>query len=612
MFSKRRDRRIAVGITAGLLAGLSHVGLLAALNGSAAVAGLGGSDHLAVGLAIHLLLSAFVGTTYAWLFNPPRPGMGAGSHAESLMSGLGYGLLLWILLSLSLIPILNGEGPRWQVEAVASAFAALLGYLFQGAIVGLGYPLLSSAVIRWLGPVEEAAAEPQPPMVQHRIVILGGGYAGVTTAQHLERLFARDDSVAITLISKTNHFLFTPMLSEVTAGGVEAQHISTPLRAFFHRAQVIEGEVLTVDFQARVVRLTPDAGRPQPDIPFNHLVLALGAVPNFFGLQGVEAQAFTFKSLEDAILIRNHVIEMLERADAEADAKQRKARLTLVVAGGGFAGAELIGGLNDFVRGSLWYYPNIPVEDVSLILVHSRERILPELSTQLAFYAREKMEARGVTFKLGARLADAGPGMVKLNTGETIATETLIWTAGNSPHPFIGELGLEIDKRGAVITDATLAVPGRPNMWAVGDCAAITDARTGEPCPPTAQHALREAATLAHNIHAAIRRETLKSFSYRSLGSLAVLGHQTACAEIFGMKFSGLGAWWMWRTIYLAKLPTLEKKIRVALDWTIDLFFPRDIVRTFPFRKNGWLSKAEIQKPGGSNVTIQTDSTSQR
>ena len=599
-----RDQQIAVGVTAGVLAGLAHAGLLAALNGSSAVASLGGTNHLATGLVIHVLLSALVGVTYAWLFkfrgaeNPDRrSGPALEVHAESLMSGLGYGLLWWMLLSLNLIPLLRGEGPQWQVEAVASAFPALLGYLFQGAIVGLGYHILSSAVIRWLGPVEEAVAEPQRPPVQQRIVILGGGYAGVRTAQHLERLFARDDSVAITLISKTNHLLFTPMLSEVTAGGVEAQHISTPLRAFLHRTQVIEAEVLTVDFDARMVRLASN-GKAHLDVPFDHLVLALGAVPTFFGLQGVEAQAFTFKSLEDAILIRNHVIQMLERADVETDAKRRKALLTVLVAGGGFAGAELIGGLNDFVRGSLWYYPNIPPEEVSLILVHSRERILPELSPTLAFYARERMEARGVTFKLGARVADAAHGEVQLNTGETIATESLIWTAGNSPHPLIREMGLEVDKRGAVKTDITLAARGQPNVWAVGDCAAITDARTGEPCPPTAQHALREAATLAHNIHAVIRSGKKRPFSYRSLGSLAVVGHQTACAELFGIKFSGLLAWWMWRTIYLAKLPTLEKKIRVALDWTIDLFFPRDIVHTFTFRKNGLLSKAEIQIKG--------------
>lgn len=568
-----------MGTTSGLLGGLAHAGLLAALTSSLAVAGLGGAEEPATGLVIHLTLSALMGITYAWLFKPSPVG-----HAESLMSGLAYGLLWWIVLSLNLIPITMGEGPQWHVEAAAYAFPALVGYLFQGAIVGLGYPILSDIVMRWLGPLDEPVEGVRSAPVEHRIVILGGGFAGVATAQHLERLFAADESVAITLISKTNHLLFTPMLSEVTAGGVEAQHISTPLRAFFRRTQVVRSEVETIDFEERVVRLAANGKSIHPAVPFDHLVLALGAVANFFGLRGVEAQAFTFKSLEDAILLRNHVIEMLERADSEPDSEQRKALVTFVVVGGGFAGAELVGGLNDFVRGSLWFYPNIPPKEVSLILVHSGELIMPELSSELADYAREKLRARGVMFKLRTRVVDAVSGGVMLSNGDMIRTNTLVWTAGNTPHPLIPEAGLEVNAGGGVKTEATLRTVGRSNVWALGDCAVVLDSRTGRPCPPTAQHALRQAATLAHNIHAVIRGRKTRPFSYRSLGSFAVLGHQTACAEIRGFKFSGLLAWWLWRTIYLIKLPTLEKKIRVALDWTVDLFFPRDIAQTMTFR----------------------------
>jgi NADH dehydrogenase len=339
---------------------------------------------------------------------------------------------------------------------------------------------------------------------------------------------------------------------------------------------------------------------------------------------------------------------MLERADAEPEAAWRRPLLTFVVAGGGFAGAELIGGLNDFVRGSLWYYPRIRPEEVSVVLVHSGERILPELSAELAAYARARLEDRGVTCRLGVRLSGAGPGTVALNNGETIPAETLVWTAGNAPHPLLKTLGVALDNRGAVKTDETLAVvgggpqpePGSPSgprqgaarpagkepvrrlgeevpragpadsgtptrwesgrplgegaalprygagngrpgpwVWAVGDCAAVPDAYTGRTVPPTAQHALREARTAARNVHAAIRGKALKPFRYRSLGSLAVLGHQTACAELYGRKFSGLLAWWMWRMVYLGKLPTLEKRVRVALDWLVDIFFPRDIVQ---------------------------------
>jgi NADH dehydrogenase len=561
--TRLRPQEITIGIASGLLAAFVGLAIIAVR-----------ADEAANGLVMHFFFGAVVGIGFAWLFRPAPL-----NYAESLMSGLAFGLLWWVILSLNLIPIVMGEGPQWEVEAAASAFPALITWLFEGAIIGLAYRVLSDVAFRYVGLPDEPVERLQDFSVRHRIVIVGGGFAGVTTAQHLERLFSGDESVRITLIGNTNHFLFTPMLSEVTAGGIEAQHIITPLRAFFRRAQVTRGEVQAIDFGKRQVKLATD-GESSLAIPFDHLVLALGSATNFFGLTGVEGQAFTFKSLEDAILLRNHVIEMLERADAEPDSDKRKALVTFVVAGGGFAGTELIGGLNDFVRGSLWFYPNINPDEVALILVHSGERIMPELSAKQAQFAFERLKARGVMFKLRTRLVAAHPGMVMLIDDEEIRTETVVWTAGASPHPLVRGLGLELDQRGAVKTDATLAVVGRSNVWAVGDCAAVLNSWTGEPCPPTAQHAVRQAATLARNIHAVIRGGKTKRFSYRSLGSFAVLGYQTACADVCGIRFCGLFAWWLWRTIYLLKLPSLEKRIRVALDWTVDLFFPRDIVQT--------------------------------
>jgi NADH:ubiquinone reductase (H+-translocating) len=247
---------------------------------------------------------------------------------------------------------------------------------------------------------------------------------------------------------------------------------------------------------------------------------------------------------------------------------------------------ELAGALNDFARGILADYPNIAKEEIRVIVVHGRDRILPELSETLGHYAQLKMAARGVEFRLKTRLVDARLGTVVVSDGE-IASETLVWTAGTAPSPLVKTLDVETDKRGGVKVDVNLAVPGRPGLWALGDCASVTDGKTGQPCPPTAQFALREANALARNIAAELEGRPLKPFHFDSLGALCVIGYQTACAELTvplvptkSMRFSGLLAWLMWRGIYLGKLPGLEQKVRVLFDWIVELFFPRDIVQT--------------------------------
>ena len=281
---------------------------------------------------------------------------------------------------------------------------------------------------------------------------------------------------------------------------------------------------------------------------------------------------------------------MFERADAQTDPGSRRRLLTFVIAGGGFAGVELAGALNDFGRGILADYPNIQPDDFKVILVHARDHILPELSESLGRYAQQKMAARGVIFRLNVRLTDFQPGVVTLSDGE-VPANTLVWTAGTAPNPLLRTFPVERDKRGAVIVETTLAVKGHSGVWALGDCAAVTDCVTGKPCPPTAQFAIREAPVLAKNIRASFEGRPLQPFHFDSLGALCVVGHQTACAELavpFSrtkfMRFSGLLAWAMWRGIYLAKLPGLERKIRVSIDWTVELFFPRDIVQTIDLK----------------------------
>jgi len=519
-------------------------------------------------------LAALVGVGYATTFRPARH-----TYVDSSMTAAALSVLLWAVVSVITLPLLAGQPPQWTAEGMRTLFPALVGWLVTGLLVGALVPGVSDLAIRLFGPEPEPVAAPR--VVSTRVVILGGGFAGATTAARLERAFGADPSVSLTLISDTNALLFTPMLAEVAASSLEASHISSPLRTSLHRTEVVRRSVASIDLDDRCVRLVPDGYAPEPPaVPFDHLVLALGAVSQYLGLANVEAESFDFKTLTDAMRLRSHAIDMFERADREPDPAVRQALLTFVVAGGGFAGAELAGGLNDFTRGMLAYYPNIPPADVQIILVHSRERILPELSDSLAAYARERMAARGVTFKLNARVADARRGAVLLNPAEEIRTETLVWTAGTKPHPLVATLAIERDRRGAVVVAPTLAVPDHAGLWAVGDCAAVPDGDTGRSCPPTAQFAIRQAATLALNIHASVSGAPLKPFHFEALGTLCVVGHHTACAEIKGLRFSGLFAWLLWRVIYLGKLPGLERKAQVLGDWVIELFFPRDIAQT--------------------------------
>jgi NADH dehydrogenase len=415
-----------------------------------------------------------------------------------------------------------------------------------------------------------------------RIVILGGGFAGTTTALRLEQLFARDSSVEIVLVDAENFSLFTPLLPEVPSGSIEPKHIVSPLRALLRRTVVRQAEVKEVDLEQRTVIACHCGACPLFPIRFDHLVLAVGGVTNFFGLPGVAENALTMKSLADASALHTHVIGMFEHADLEPDPVTRREMMTFVVAGGGFAGVETVAELNDFVRGADRYYPRVRPEDIRMVLVHSGTRILPEVSESLSEYALKKLRSQGVEVLLGARIAGATEDRVQLKDGDDIPSQTLIWTAGVAPSPLLDTLDLPRTSNGKVETEVTLRVKGHSNVWCLGDCAAIPDLITGKTCAPTAQHALRQGRRLAENIAASIKGQPLQPFRFKPIGLLAGLGRRCAVAEIRGLKFSGFFAWWLWRTVYLLKLPGIERKVRVALDWTLDLFFPADIVYLRP------------------------------
>ena len=557
--------------------------LVGALAGAiACVALISSTQHTAWCVALGIL----TGIAYAAANRPVR-----NAYVDNLMAASALGVPLWSLVSVVVIPLLSGQTAEWGAHQMRTHFPALMGWVLYGALLGLLTQAFTDGAERLLGP--EPMRPAMAPRAKKRIVILGGGFAGMKTAECLEEQFRTDSSVSLTLVNETNALLFTPMLAEVAGSSLEPSHISTPLRSSLPRTEFIRGTVTAIDFEKRVVALTggtANRGEGRSEIPYDQLVLALGSVSNYLGMASVEKLAFNFKSLLDAIRIRNRVIEMFERADAEPDPAKRRALLTFVIAGGGFAGVELAGALNDFGRGILADYPNLRADDLSLILVHSRDRILPELSESLGRYAQKRMEMRGVIFRLNVRLSDVHPGVVMLSDGE-VRAETLVWTAGTAPNPLMKSLPLECNKRGAVVVEKTLAVKGHPGVWALGDCAAVLDAKTEKACPPTAQFALREAVTLAHNIQAQLEGRPLQGFHFDSLGALCVVGHQTACAELSvpfarskSMRFSGLLAWAMWRGIYLGKLPGIERKIRVLMDWTVELFFPRDVVQTIDLK----------------------------
>ena len=447
-----------------------------------------------------------------------------------------------------------------------------------------------------------------------RIVILGSGFAGIEVLKKLQKKFHSNKNIEIILVSKDNFLLFTPMLPEVASGMIETRHIVTPVRSFCKKAKFYEANVESIDLDNRQVTLTHSIGRQsQPNdwcehtLKYDYLVIALGSENNFFNMSDIQKHSFTMKSIGDAIILRNHIINILEQASLEEDNKElRKSLLTFVVVGGGFNGVETVGALNDFIRESiLCYYKNIYMTEVRVILVHTTDKLLEQIDEPLGKFALKKLKAGGVEFIMNSHVIDATANSVKLDNvnNAIIPCYTLIWTAGVTPSKLIADLPCEHDKGHRVVANNYLEVLGHNGVYVLGDCACITDPHTGKPYPPTAQHAIRQGKVAAKNIISSIKGEgenKKAKFDYKTKGMMAEIGKRAGVATILGFKLHGFVAWWLWRTYYLGNLPTIKKKLKVMGDWTSDLISKPDVAMIK--RSDIESSFDNTQKPSTSNL----------
>jgi NADH dehydrogenase len=408
-----------------------------------------------------------------------------------------------------------------------------------------------------------------------RIVVLGGGFGGVTTARHLERLMRGDRYAEVTLVSRENFFVLTPLLFEACTGRLELRHCAQPIRAALPRTRFVEATVERVDVQRQIVRAVASEGGTY-ELPYDHLVVALGASTNQQLIPGSE-KAFTFKTMADALVLRNHLIEQFERADAAPESSARQGCLTVVVIGGGLVGVELLGELTAFADDVLRFYPNIRRDELRFLLFEAGPRILREIDEKLAAVAGRVLHSRGAIVREATSVRSIEAGRVHL-ANETIDACTIVLTAGIVPSAVASAIPVEHDQRGRIAVHETMRSRSHPNVWALGDCASIPSP-DGRPYPALAQHTVREARQLALNIHAAIEGRAPAAFVFESLGSMASLGHTRAVARVFGVRLTGFLAWWVRRTYYLFQMPRWDRRLRIILDWTVALFFTPDITK---------------------------------
>src|SRR4249919_3682925 len=406
------------------------------------------------------------------------------------------------------------------------------------------------------------------------VVIAGGGFGGAMAARELERIMPRQ-SARLVLVNDVNFMLYTPFLPEAAAGTLEPRHVVTPLREILKRTYLRLGTIDAHDPVAKTVRLQTREGEVER-LPYDQLLVALGSVSRVLPVPGLAEHAIGFKSLADAIWLRNHVIETLEDANATEDPARRDELLTYVFVGGGYSGLEALAELQDFAADAIERYPRARLHGMRWVLVEAADRVLPEIDAELADYALRELRGRGIDIRLGTTLEEVGADSARLSTGETLPTRTLVWTAGVAPNPSLRDLNVPLDERGRVPVDDHLRVQGMDSVWAIGDCAAAPDPRGGL-YPPTAQHAVREGPAVARNIAAELGIGTPEPFEYKGNAAFVNLGRYKAVGRVGGRTFRGFPAWWMARSYHMSQIPGAARKVRAVVDWTASLPFRRDL-----------------------------------
>jgi NADH dehydrogenase len=445
-------------------------------------------------------------------------------------------------------------------------------------------------------------------VTRKRILVLGGGFAGIECTKKLESYFKHDPEVEIVLVSEDNFLLFTPMLPQVASGMIETRHIIIPIRTICKKATFYEGRVKNIDPYGKRVSLYGTHEKRGIALDYDYLVVALGSQTNFFGNKSVENHAYTMKTLNDAVVLRNRIIDMLEQAENETDPIMKQSLLTFVIVGAGFAGIETAGELHDFLLDAKKHYPKISENDIKVIILEALPVVLPGFSEKLAKFTRDKLIQRGIDIMLNTMVvsfdgseviikdsAGAAKNPIKESGIDAIQTKTLIWTAGVTPVDTIKDSMFKTD-RGKVVVNEFLEVPEFPGVHVVGDCSLAMDPSTNKPYPPTAQNAEAEAKTAAYNLYAEVTGRQKKKIDFVSRGQMAIIGKRTAIAQISGMNIYGIVAWWLWRTVYLRKIPKFNKRLRILLDWTADLFFDRDISRLKILRKDQPIDYMELDE----------------